>query len=76
VRRPSRCTRSDRQAAWISAEADVFLGSVQVPDETGEVLGAKAGQGQGLSVCGSPKGLWFAGIDKLVPRPKDGIRRT
>lgn len=65
-----------RLRARITAESDVFLGSVQAIAETGEVIGADAGGGRQMGyVFGPPRVIWVAGINKLVPSLEDGLRR-
>ncbi len=65
-----------RTRARITAESDVFLGSVQAICETGEVVGADAsGSRQAGYLYGPTKVIWVAGINKLVPTLDDGIRR-
>ncbi len=65
-----------RLRARITAESDVFLGSVQAICETGEVLGADAsGSRQMGYVYGPAQVIWVAGMNKLVPTLEDGLRR-
>lgn len=65
-----------RLRAKITAESDVFLGSVQTICETGEVVAADAsGSRQAGYIFGPPKVIWVAGINKLVPTLEDGLRR-
>jgi len=65
-----------RLRARLTAESDVFLGSVQAVCETGEVVSADAGGSrQAGYVFGPPKVIWVAGINKLVPTLEDGLRR-
>ncbi len=60
----------------LSAEADVYLGSVQAVCETGEALGAdQSGSRQAFYTYGPPRVIWVAGINKLVPNVAAGIRR-
>ncbi|HYM41082.1 MAG TPA: lactate utilization protein, partial [Thermoplasmata archaeon] len=65
-----------RLRARLTAESDVFLGSVQAICETGEVVSADAtGSRQAGYIFGPPKIIWVAGMNKLVPTLDDGIRR-
>ncbi len=65
-----------RLRARITAESDVFLGSVQAICEDGEVIGADAsGSRQAGYVYGPLNVIWVAGINKLVPTLEDGLRR-
>ncbi len=65
-----------RLRARLTAESDVFLGSVQAICETGEVVGADAtGSRQAGYVYGPTKVIWVAGINKLVPTLDAGLRR-
>ena len=65
-----------RLRAKITAESDVFLGSVQAICETGEVVAADAsGSRQAGYIFGPPKVIWVAGVNKLVPTLDDGLRR-
>jgi len=69
-------TKRARVRARLTAESDVFLGSVQAIAETGEVVSADAGGSrQAGYVYGPPKVIWVAGINKLVPTLEDGLRR-
>lgn len=68
--------RRGRLRARLTAESDVFLGSVQAIVETGEVIAAdQGGSRQAGYVFGPPKVIWVAGTNKLVPTVEDGIRR-
>lgn len=65
-----------RLRARLTAESDVFLGSVQAICETGEVVCADAGGSrQAGYVYGPPHVVWVAGINKLAPTLEDGLRR-
>ncbi len=65
-----------RLRAKLTAESDVFLGSVQAISETGAVVGADAsGSRQAGYVFGPLRVIWVAGINKLVPTLEDGLRR-
>ncbi len=68
--------RRGRLRARLTAESDVFLGSVQAIGETGEVIGADAtGSRQMGYVYGPSIVIWVAGLNKLVPTLEDGLRR-
>ena len=68
--------KRNRLRARITAESDVFLGSVQAICETGEVVCADAGGSRQVGyLFGPPKVIWVAGINKLVPDVEDGLRR-
>ncbi len=65
-----------RLRARITAESDVFLGSVQAVCETGEVVCADAsGSRQAGYMYGPPVVIWVAGVNKLVPTLEDGLKR-
>lgn len=69
--------RRMRLRAQITAESDVFLGSVQAICETGQVVCADmAGSRQMGYIYGPPKVIWVAGLNKLVPDLEAGIRRV
>ena len=73
----SDAARRARLRAKLSAEADVYLGSVQAIAETGEVVGAdQSGSRQAFYLYGPPHVIWVAGINKLVPTLADAIRRV
>lgn len=68
--------RRGRVRARVTAESDVFLGSVQAVCETGEVVAADAtGSRQMGYVYGPPKVIWVAGMNKLVPDMATALRR-
>ncbi len=68
--------RRGRLRARITAESDVFLGSVQALCETGEAIGADAsGSRQAGYVYGPSKVVWVVGMNKLVPTVEEGLRR-
>lgn len=65
-----------RHRARLTAESDVFLGSVQAICETGEVVAADAtGSRQAGYVYGPSRVIWVAGLNKLVPTVDAGLRR-
>ena len=68
--------KRNRLRARLTAESDVFLGSVQAICETGEVVCADAsGSRQAGYVFGPPNVIWVAGINKVVPDLEAGLRR-
>ncbi len=68
--------RRIRVRARVTAESDVFLGSVQAICETGEVVSAdQGGSRQAGYIYGPPMVIWVAGINKLVPTLEAGLRR-
>ncbi len=69
-------TKRGRLRARITAESDVFLGSVQAVCETGEVVAADAsGSRQAGYMNGPSKVIWVVGLNKLVPTLEDGLKR-
>ncbi len=69
-------SKRGRARARLTAESDVYLGSVQAICETGEVVGADAsGSRQAGYVYGPSRVVWVAGMNKLVPTLEDGLRR-
>ncbi len=69
-------TKRARLRARITADSDVFLGSVQAICETGQVVCADAGGSRQMGyVFGPLKVIWVAGMNKLVPTLEDGLRR-
>ena len=69
--------RRGRLRAKITAESDVFLGSVQAICETGQVIGTdKTGSRQMGYVYGPSKVIWVAGINKLVTDVEAGLQRA
>ena len=76
-RRENDAPKRQRVRARLTAESDVFLGSVQAICETGQVLGTDmTGSRQMGYVYGPRKVVWIAGINKLVPDLDAALRRA